>query len=216
MNIIDTSSSPLIANKEEMIKNIPLFKIRPINYLLPGDIFTDVIFQSTASVKNFKNFEICNKKNIYTMGQSTKFILSSYGVKSSCPTLPGSDELISILGKNLSGRRFLIVKGVDGLNKIKEFLDENMAFSEEIICYERIELNNYNDLKSEFEYASAVIFTSVLSAKMYFKNIHSKDNDAALFSISKRVKSEISQMGYESKIIDYFSDSLLDDIKKAI
>ena len=51
---------------------------------------------------------------------------------------------------------------------------------------------------------------------MYFKNIHSKDNDVALFSISKRVKSEISQMGYESKIIDYFSDSLLDDIKKAI
>ena len=216
MNIIDTSSSPLIANEEEMIKNIPLFKIRAINYLLPEDICTDVIVQRTASVKNFKNFEICNKKNIYTMGQSTKFILSSYGVKSSCPTLPGSDELISILGKNLSGRRFLIVKGVDGLNKIKEFLDENMAFSEEIICYERIELNNYNDLKSEFEYASAVIFTSVLSAKMYFKNIHSKDNDVALFSISKRVKSEISQMGYESKIIDYFSDSLLDDIKKAI
>ena len=163
MNIIDTSSSPLIANEEEMIKNIPLFKIRPINYLLPEGIFTDVIFQSTASVKNFKNFEICNKKNIYTMGQSTKFILSSYGIESSCPTPPGSDELISLLGKNLSGRRFLIVKGVDGLNKIKEFLDENMAFSEEIICYERIELNNYNDLKSEFEYASAVIFTSVLS-----------------------------------------------------
>ena len=57
MNIIDTSSSPLIANEDEMIKNIPLFKIRPINYLLPRDIFTDVIFQSTASVKNFKNFE---------------------------------------------------------------------------------------------------------------------------------------------------------------
>ena len=91
-----------------------------------------------------------------------------------------------------------------------------MAFSEEIICYERIELNNYNDLKSEFEYASAVIFTSIFSAKMYFKNIHSKDSDVALFSISKRIKSEISQMGYESKIIDYFSDSLLDDIKKAI
>ena len=66
MNIIDTSSSSLIANKEEMIKNIPLFNIRPINYLLPEGIFTDVIFQSTASVKNFKNFEICNKKNIYT------------------------------------------------------------------------------------------------------------------------------------------------------
>ena len=44
MNIIDTSSSPLIANEEGMIKNIPLFKIRPINYLLPEVIFTDVIF----------------------------------------------------------------------------------------------------------------------------------------------------------------------------
>ena len=216
MNIIDTSSSPLIANEEEMIKNIPLFKIRPINYLLPDGNFTDVIFQSTASVKNFKNFEICNKKNIYAMGQSTKFILSRYGIESRCPTPPGSDALTSLLGKNLKGRKFLIIKGIDGLNKIKEFIDENMAFSEEIICYERIELNNYNDLKSEFEYASAVIFTSVLSAKMYFKNIHSEDNDVALFSISKRVKREISQMGYESKIIDYFSDSLLDDIKKAI
>tara|TARA_B100000674_G_scaffold392106_1_gene336222 strand:+ start:19 stop:669 length:651 start_codon:yes stop_codon:yes gene_type:complete len=216
MNIIDTSSSSFIANEEEAIKNIPLFKIRPINYLLPESVFTDVIFQSTASVKNFKNFEICNKKNIYAMGQSTKFILSRYGVESRCPAPPGSDALTSLLGKNLKGRKFLIIKGIDGLNKIKEFIDENMAFSEEIICYERIELNNYNDLKSEFEYASAVIFTSVLSAKMYFKNIHSEDNDVALFSISKRVKREISQMGYESKIIDYFSDSLLDDIKKAI
>ena len=27
MNIIDTSSSPLIANEEEMIKNIPLLKL---------------------------------------------------------------------------------------------------------------------------------------------------------------------------------------------
>ena len=72
MNIIDTSSSPLIANEEEMIKNIPLFKIRPINYLLPEGIFTDVIFQSTASVKNFKNFEICNKKKYIYNGAINK------------------------------------------------------------------------------------------------------------------------------------------------
>ena len=48
MNIIDTSSSPLIANEEEMIKNIPLFKIRPINYLLPEGIFTCLLYTSPS------------------------------------------------------------------------------------------------------------------------------------------------------------------------
>jgi uroporphyrinogen-III synthase len=55
-----------------LIEHIPLFKTESINYESVVDDFTDVIFQSIASVENFKNFEICTKKNIYSMGESTK------------------------------------------------------------------------------------------------------------------------------------------------
>ena len=62
MNIIDTSSKSKEYASNNLIEHIPLFKTESINYETVVDDFTDVIFQSIASVENFKNFEICTKK----------------------------------------------------------------------------------------------------------------------------------------------------------
>ena len=61
MNIIDISSKSKISDSNSFIENIPLFKIKPMNYNLPSFEFTNVIFQSMASVENFKHFEIMSK-----------------------------------------------------------------------------------------------------------------------------------------------------------
>ena len=66
MNIIDTSSNSKILYSSNLIKNVPLFKIKLLNYQIPVENFTDVIFQSVASVENFKNFEMCINKNIFS------------------------------------------------------------------------------------------------------------------------------------------------------
>ena len=56
MNIIDTSSKSKKYTSNNLIEHIPLFKTESINYETVVDNFTDVIFQSIASVENFKNF----------------------------------------------------------------------------------------------------------------------------------------------------------------
>ena len=93
MNIIDTSSKSKDYASNNFIEHIPLFEIESISYEIVVDDYTDIIFQSVASVENFKNFEICDKKNIYSMGESTKKALLKKGLSSVIPQIPGSSGL---------------------------------------------------------------------------------------------------------------------------
>ena len=216
MNIIDTSSNSKISYSSNLIKNVPLFEIKLLNYQIPVEDFTDVIFQSVASVENFKNFEMCIGKNIFSMGESTKKALAVKNIVSKCPPIPGSSGLAGLLGKEIQKQRFLIIKGKDGLSDIENFINAQGSFCKKIICYERNKFDTYNLIKNQFDSADAVIFTCVFSAQIFFNNIYKSDRKISFFCISKRIKEQIYIMGYEAKIIDYFSDNLDYEIEKSI
>ena len=216
MIIIDTSSNGKISYSSNYIKNVPLFKIKLLNYQIPAENFTDVVFQSVASVENFKNFEICIDKNIFSMGESTKKALTLNDIISKCPPTPGSLGLAKLLGKKIQKQKFLIIKGKDGLSDIENFINAQGSFCKKIVCYERKEFDAYNSIKNQFNSAEAVIFTSVFSAQIFFDNIYKSDRKMSFFCISKRIKEQIYLMGFEAKIIDYFSDNLYLEIEKAI
>ena len=216
MNIIDTSSKTKEYASNNLIEHIPLFKIEFINYETVVDDFTDVIFQSIASVENFKNFEICTKKNIYSMGESTKKALLKKGLSSIIPKIPGSSGLKKLIGEEIQKQRFLIIKGEDGLNDIENYISEQGSYCKNIICYKRKQFDSYDLIKDKFSEADGVIFTSVYGAKIFFENLYGNNKKATFFCISKRIKEHVGLMGHQAKIINYFSDNLYAEVKKAI
>ena len=216
MNIIDTRSNiAFSSHKKGNVKNIPLFDLKGIKYSLSSQDFTDIIFQSISSVEFLKEKEQLIGKNIYAMGPSTKNFLSQKGFDSICPDIPGSKELTKLLPKSES-HKFLIVKGADGLSDVFDYLYKNKNKVEEIICYERVKFKSYDNVKEPFLKADAVIFSSIFSAKIFFEEIYSCDVKAKLFGISDRIINYISDIGYESKLIDYFSDNIVKSIKNSI
>ena len=109
MNIIDTRTNINLGNDQNSsIKNIPLFHISGIEYLLQSTDYTDIIFQSIPSVKFFQENEFLENKNIYSMGSSTKKFLAQKGINSICPKVPGSEGLCELLCKNKNNGKYLI------------------------------------------------------------------------------------------------------------
>jgi len=215
MNIIDTRSNIAFSNhKKGNIKNIPLFELESFEYSLPSKDFTDIIFQSIPSVEFFKEKDLLINKDIYAMGPSTKNFLLQKGFDSICPAIPGSKELIKLLPNNLNNNKFLIVKGYDGLSDIFDYLYKNNV--EEISCYKRVKFKSYDDVKESFLKADAVIFSSTFGAQIFFEEIYSSDVKAKLFGISNRIINYISDIGYESKFIDYFANDIAESIKNSI
>ena len=217
MNIIDTRSNINLTNyQKDSVRNIPLFQIKGIKYSLKSKDYTDIIFQSIPSVEFFNDYEFLRNKNIYSMGASTQDFLSQKGIVSICPDVPGSMELIKILTKNKNNGKYLIVKGEDGLNDVFNYLNENGEDVQEIICYIRFKLDNYEDIKKDFYKADAIIFSSTYAVKIFFNEVYSGDMNATFFGISNRIIKFISDIGYEAKFIDYFSDDIVESIKNSI
>tara|TARA_B100001778_G_scaffold73120_1_gene58381 strand:+ start:4836 stop:5489 length:654 start_codon:yes stop_codon:yes gene_type:complete len=217
MNIIDTGSN-INPRKDQKssIKNIPLFQIKGAEYLLKTKNYTNIIFQSIPSVKFFNDDEFLKNKNIYSMGTSTQNYLSQKGIISICPDVPGSKELIKILAKNKNNGKYLVVKGADGLNDVFNYLKENAEDVQEIICYKRFKLDSYKDIKKDFYKADAIIFSSTYAVEVFFHEVYSADINATFFGISNRIIKFISDRGYKAKFIDYFSEDILESIKKSI
>ena len=217
MNIIDTRSNINLTNyQKDSVRNIPLFQIKGIKYSLKSKDYTDIIFQSIQSVKFFNDYEFLRNKNIYSMGASTQDFLSQKGIVSICPDVPGSMELIKILAKNKNSGKYLIVKGEDGLNDVFNYLNENGEDVQEIICYIRFKLDNYEDIKKDFYKADAIIFSSTYAVEVFFHEVYSADINATFFGISNRIIKFISDFGYEARFIDYFSDDIAESIKNSI
>ena len=143
MIIIDTKATDY--KIIDGITNIPLYGFKPLKYKIKNIDFTDFIFQSTQAVLQFsKHINLLKKKNInvYAIGHTTSEVLNSFGIESISPEKPGSKHLIKIIKKNIDNKKFLIVKGSDGLNDIYKFLKESDVLSEEINVYKRIELKD--------------------------------------------------------------------------
>ena len=216
MNIVDTSTSSKNSSLDNSIKNIPLFEIEPVEYKVLDTLITDIIFQSVASVKNFKNFEICRRINVLAMGESTQRALDKVGINSTSPEIPGSSGLIKMLGKKLIKRKFAIVKGLDGLEEVHDHIIKYGADAENIVCYKRKKFLNYLEIREKFIEADIVIFSSTFAAKIFFENIYIANNAMSFLCISERIKEYINKLGYEAKTINYFSEDLFNEIKKAI
>ena len=82
MNIIDTSTNIKDSSLDNSIENVSLFKIEPIKYEISDSLITDIVFQSVASVKHFKHFEMCKRINVFAMGESTQRALNKIGIDS--------------------------------------------------------------------------------------------------------------------------------------
>tara|TARA_S200000501_G_scaffold1489_1_gene1259 strand:- start:263 stop:916 length:654 start_codon:yes stop_codon:yes gene_type:complete len=217
MNIIDTGSNiNPIKDQKSSVKNIPLFQIKGAEYLLKTKSYTNIIFQSIPSVKFFNDDEFLKNKNVYSMGTSTQNYLSQKGIISICPDVPGSKELIKILAKNKNNGKYLVVKGADGLNDVFNYLKENGEDVQELICYKRFKLDSYKDIKKDFYKADAIIFSSTYAVEVFFHEVYSADINATFFGISNRIIKFISDRGYKAKFIDYFSEDILESIKKSI
>ena len=69
MNIIDTrANNTFNFVKRKNIKNIPLFELSFIEHSIDISSYTNVIFQSTPSVKFFNRHEDLRDKNVFAMG----------------------------------------------------------------------------------------------------------------------------------------------------
>jgi len=217
MNIIDTSSS---SNKnkdfKKSIKNIPLFKTKGIEYELLSKEYTNIIFQSIASVDFFKEHELIKNKNVFSMGKSTQNYLAQKKIKSISPNSPGSEELKKLLSKNKNGGNYLIVKGEEGLSEIFNYLNVADEIVDEVICYKRIKFDNYEHIKEAFYKVDAIIFTSTYAFEIFFEEIYSKKMNLKFLSISQRISKFIKEKGFNSDLIDYFSNDLEEQIKKLI
>ena len=216
MNIIDTRSDINLLNPHECIKNIPLFQIKGVEYELKSKNFTDIIFQSIASVKFFNESNILENKRIFSMGASTKKFLLKKGINSVCPKIPGSFELNKLLLNDDDHSKYLIIKGEDGLSDVYNHLSKNGKNVQELVCYKRFKLKNYEIIKGEFFKADAIIFSSIYAVKIFFDEIYAKDTNAKLFGISNRIIDYISSLGYEGQFVDYFSDNLIESVKDSI
>ena len=216
MNIIDTSTNIKDSSLDNSIENVPLFEIEPIKYEISDSLITDIVFQSVASVKHFKHFEMCKKINVFAMGESTQRALNKIGIDSNAPAIPGSSSLKELLGKKLLKRRFAIVRGLDGLDEVHNHVIKYGADAENIVCYKRKRFLSYNEICEKFNKADIVIFSSTFAAEIFFENIYITGSEISFLCISKRIKEYINNLGYEAKTINYYSNDLLNEIKKTI
>lgn len=198
------------------IKNIPLFKTKEIQYHIDIHKFENIIFQSISSAAFFNELDSLKNKNVFSMGKSTQDYLSKQGVKSVCPSIPGSEELKKLLSKNKKSGNYLIVKGENGLSEISNYLNSSNEYVEEINCYKRFKLESYENVRNEFYNADAIIFPSTYAFKIFFEEIYSTKVKAKLFGISKRITDYISSYDLDSDFIDYFSKDITESIKDSI
>ena len=216
MNIVDTRA---IGNFEfvgmSSIKNIPLFKLVPIEYSFEDKNFQNVIFQSSPAVENFKELNSLQDKQIFAMGKGTEATLLQGNLVAKIPSSPGSDGLMETLKENSKGDDYLIIKGEGGLDQIENELKEMGKNVKRICCYRREKFQNYEHLKKDFESANIIIFPSKFSAEIYFKEINFTKQKTFL-GISPRINKYVESLGFKIKLLDYFSNDLEGKIKEII
>ena len=218
MNIIDTRAENILRFlTTESIKNIPLFKLEPVDYELEDNNFSEIIFQSSPAVDFFKDYNLLTNKQIYSMGQATSATLKSKGLSSLNPQSPSSEGLIELLEKTRSSNpSYLVVKGQEGLTKISAYLRKRGMPVKEVTCYKRCKFESYEKIKENFYKADAIIFPSNFAAEIYFQEIHNNEIKAIFFGISKRIIKCINSLGHDAYMADYFSGNLEKSVTKTI
>ena len=215
MNIVDTRANDTFSFvKRKNIKNIPLFELSFIDHSMDISGYTNVIFQSTPSVKFFNHHEDLRDKNVYAMGPGTQSSLNAKGISSKIPEDAGSEGLKKLI-KNITGPgKFLIVKGEGGLNIISDYLKAEGAEVDTIHNYQRIRFSSYSNLIKDFDNADFVIFPSRMAAEIYFQEIYNPSFNSKFITISTRIKDYVDSLGFENYKLNYFSDNFETEILK--
>lgn len=121
------------------------FTIEYIPFEIANAACTDIIFTSTYAVESFFNGDpdhaIINHATTWAVGSATALALHRHGVKAHYPEKADSEHLLSMLSDTnqslLSGRHFLLVKGVGGRELLTNVLQQQAASLLLINCYER-------------------------------------------------------------------------------
>ncbi len=215
MNIIDTrANNTFNFVKRKNIKNIPLFELSFIEHSIDISSYTNVIFQSTPSVKFFNHHEGLRDKNVFAMGPGTQSSLNAKGISSKIPKDPGSEGLKKLIKSRIDLGKFLIVKGEGGLNIVSDYLKEEGAEVDTIQNYQRIRFSSYSNLVKDFENADFVIFPSRMAAEIYFQEIYNPNMNSKFITISTRIKDYVDSLGFENYKLNYFSDNFETEILK--
>jgi uroporphyrinogen-III synthase len=96
--------------------NLPLFKIRCIEYYLP-ESFDGIGFASVNAVKCFKDFDKIKGKKIYAVGSSTAKLLSDLGFN---PIVPEEYTVNNMVDKMIKDgiKNILVVRSKEGISDL--------------------------------------------------------------------------------------------------
>ena len=107
----------------------------------------------------------------------------------------------------------LVIKGEGGLSNISNYLNSASFKTDELNTYNRQKFENYIGIKKQFSGIDFVIFSSALAVEIYFEHIHNNQDTLKFLAVSKRIQDVIGSYKKESKVINYFSDDLIEEIK---
>ena len=213
MKIIDTK--PISASYEhDGILNIPLYKICKVRQIVNLSKYQNIIFQSPSAVINFDKINLIEDKRIIAIGPGTRNQLRKHGYIAEIPDTDYSSEgVINLLNKSEIIGKTLVIKGEGGLSIISEYLNSASFKIDELNTYNRQKFESYSDIKKLFSDSDFVIFSSALSVEIYFKHIHNDQETLKFLAVSQRIGDIIKSYKRESKVIDYFSNDLINEIK---
>ena len=213
MKIIDTKPIPASYEHDEII-NIPLYKICKVKQIVNLSNYKNIIFQSPSAVINFDQINLIEDKRIIAMGPGTRNQLRKHSYAAEIPDTEYSSEgIINLLNKSEITGKTLVIKGEGGLSIVSDYLNSASFKTDELNTYNRQKFDTYSDIKKQFSDSDFVIFSSALSVEIYFKHIHNDQKTLKFLAVSKRIGDVIKSYKRESKVIDYFSNDLVNEIK---
>ena len=213
MKIIDTKPFPASREYDEII-NIPLYKICKVKQIVNLSNYKNIIFQSPSAVINFDQINFIEDKRIIAMGPGTSNQLRKHGyVAEISDSEYSSQGVINLMNKSEVTGKTLVIKGEGGLSIISEYLNSASLKADELNTYNRQKFGSYSEIKKQFCNSDFVIFSSALSVEIYFKHIHNDQENLKFLAVSERIQNVIESYKKESRVIDYFSDDLVNEIK---
>ena len=213
MKIIDTKSLPASYDCNEIV-HVPLYKTCKIKQIINLENYQNILFQSPSAVVNFDQIELLRDKRIIAMGPETSNQLRKHSYVAEIPNNEfNSEGVINLLNKSELSGKTLVIKGEGGLSNISDYLNSASFKTDELNTYNRQKFESYIDIKKQFSGIDFVIFSSALAVEIYFEHIHNDQETLKFLAVSKRIQDVIGSYKKESKVINYFSDDLIEEIK---
>jgi len=170
--------------KIKWAKNIPLFKIVPINKKINLKTYDAIIFTSKNAIKtiNSLNKDWKNIPSYVISEQTAKLVKDLNGNLKFISKEKHGNEFAYELINELKNKKVLYLRGKDVVSNLIQILNNNNIKCDDEIIYE----NKYNELAKipKIPKNSKIIFTSPSTVSYFFK-LFSWDNSYTAISIGK-------------------------------